>query len=53
VEEAAVIGIPHARCGEVPKAFVIPKKDKKPTEDEIKNFMKEKVSDFKQLKGIT
>jgi len=53
VEEAAVIGVPHARYGEVPKAFVIVKKDKKPTEEEIKNFVKGKVSDFKELKGIT
>ncbi|XP_012538740.2 4-coumarate--CoA ligase 1 [Monomorium pharaonis] len=51
VEEAAVIGIPHARYGEVPKAFVVVSKGKKPTEDEIKNFVKGKVSDYKQLEG--
>ncbi|XP_070150446.1 uncharacterized protein [Polyergus mexicanus] len=51
VNEAAVIGIPHARYGEVPKAFITAKKGKKPTEDDIKNFMKEKVSDYKQLEG--
>lgn len=53
VDEAAVIGIPHAKYGEVPKAFIITNKDKKLTEDDIKNFMKGKVSDYKQLKGIT
>lgn len=51
VEEAAVIGIPHARHGEVPKAFVVVSKGKKPTEDDIKNFVKEKVSDYKRLAG--
>ncbi|XP_011880881.1 PREDICTED: probable 4-coumarate--CoA ligase 3 [Vollenhovia emeryi] len=51
VEEAAVIGIPHARHGEVPKAFVMVSKGKKPTEDDIKNFVKGKVSDYKQLEG--
>nr|XP_012229595.1 PREDICTED: 4-coumarate--CoA ligase 1-like isoform X2 [Linepithema humile] len=51
VEEAAVIGIPHARYGEVPKAFVVASKNKKPTEDDIKNFVKEKVSDYKELTG--
>ncbi|XP_011629724.1 4-coumarate--CoA ligase 1-like isoform X1 [Pogonomyrmex barbatus] len=51
VEEAAVIGIRHARYGEVPKAFVVTSKGKKPTEDDIKNFVKEKVSDYKQLEG--
>lgn len=53
VDDAAVIGIPHAKYGEVPKAFIVTSKDKKLTEDDIKNFMKEKVSDYKQLKGIT
>ncbi|XP_039310924.1 4-coumarate--CoA ligase 2 isoform X2 [Solenopsis invicta] len=42
VEEAAVIGIPHERYGEVPKAFVIVSKGKKPKEDDIKNFVKGK-----------
>lgn len=53
VNEAAVIGIPHARYGEVPKAFIVAKNGKKPTEDDIKNFVKGKVSDYKQLEGIT
>ncbi|KYN09238.1 PREDICTED: 4-coumarate--CoA ligase 1-like [Trachymyrmex cornetzi] len=51
VEEAAVIGIPHERYGEVPKAFVVVKESKKPTEDDIKNFIKGKVSEYKQLRG--
>lgn len=53
VTEAAVIGIPHERYGEVPKAFVVTNKGKEPTEDDIKNFIKGKVSDYKELKGIT
>lgn len=53
VNDAAVIGIPHAKYGEVPKAFIVVNKGKKPTEDDIKNFVKEKVSDYKQLEGIT
>ncbi|KAM0736789.1 4-coumarate:CoA ligase 1 [Formica fusca] len=51
VNEAAVIGIPHARYGEVPKAFIVAKNGKKSTEDDIKNFVKGKVSDYKQLEG--
>ncbi|KAL6429828.1 hypothetical protein ACFW04_007596 [Cataglyphis niger] len=53
VNDAAVIGIPHAKYGEVPKAFIVVNKGKKPTEDDIKNFVKGKVSDYKQLEGIT
>ncbi|KAL6429826.1 hypothetical protein ACFW04_007596 [Cataglyphis niger] len=51
VNDAAVIGIPHAKYGEVPKAFIVVNKGKKPTEDDIKNFVKGKVSDYKQLEG--
>ncbi|XP_018306977.1 4-coumarate--CoA ligase 1 [Mycetomoellerius zeteki] len=51
VEEAAVIGIPHERYGEVPKAFVVVKESKKSTEEDIKNFIKGKVSEYKQLRG--
>ncbi|XP_032691655.1 4-coumarate--CoA ligase 2-like [Odontomachus brunneus] len=51
VQEAAVIGIPHERYGEVPKAFIVANKNKKPTEDEIKNFIKGKVSEYKELEG--
>lgn len=35
VEEAAVIGIPDDRCGEVPKAFVLAKDEATTTEEEI------------------
>lgn len=48
-----MIGIPHARYGEVPRAFVVADKSKKPTEEDIKNFLKGKVADYKELEGIT
>ena len=51
VEDAAVIGIPDARSGEVPKAFVVLKKGSSPAEEEIQNFLKGKVSEYKELKG--
>lgn len=51
VQEAAVIGIPDQRCGEVPKAFILPKEGAKVSEDDIKNFVKGKVSDYKELRG--
>lgn len=51
IQEAAVIGISDTRCGEVPRAFVIVKNNKKVSEKEVQNFVKEKVSEYKQLKG--
>lgn len=53
VIEAAVIGIPNERFGEIPKAFVILKEGSKTTDDDIKNFVKDKVSEYKQLRGKT
>ena len=51
VQEAAVIGLPDERCGEIPKAFVVVKKDSKVSEEDIKEFVKDKVSEYKQLQG--
>ncbi|KAJ8687292.1 hypothetical protein QAD02_023086 [Eretmocerus hayati] len=51
VEEAGVIGIPDERCGEIPRAFVVLKDKGKTTAEEIQDFVKGKVSEFKELKG--
>lgn len=51
IAEAAVIGVRDEKMGEVPKAFVQLKKGKTISEGEIKDFMKGKVSDFKELRG--
>ena len=50
IADAAVIGIPDERSGEVPRAFIV-LKDSKLTENEVKNFVSEKVSEHKQLAG--
>nr|CAD7396898.1 unnamed protein product [Timema poppensis] len=49
VAEAAVIGVPDKRAGEVPRAFVVCTSEV--SEDELKNYVAGKVSDFKQLVG--
>lgn len=51
IQEAGVIGIPDERSGEVPKAFVVAKSGKNPTESDIKNFLKGKVTSYKELQG--
>jgi acyl-coenzyme A synthetase/AMP-(fatty) acid ligase len=50
IADAAVIGIPHERSGEVPKAFIV-SKEPKLTEDDVKQFVVEKVSEHKHLAG--
>lgn len=51
VDDAAVVGVPDERSGEVPKAFIMVKDDAKVTEEDIKNFVKGKVSEYKELQG--
>lgn len=46
-----MVGVPDERSGEVPKAFVLAKEDAKATEEDIKNFLKGKVSEYKELQG--
>lgn len=51
VAEAAVIGIPDERCGEVPKAFIMPKQGASLRADDLQNYIKGKVASYKQLQG--
>jgi len=54
VHDAAVLGIPNDRMGEVPQAFVV-KKNRKAKDEEIANmiheYINERVSDHKQIRG--
>lgn len=51
VNDAAVIGIPHPIYGEVPRAYVVPKKGKNLNCEELQEFVAGKVASYKQLKG--
>lgn len=52
VKEATVIGVPHPKMGEVPKAFVVLKEGETCTEQEIIDYMKQNVADYKVPRQI-
>ena len=52
VLETAVVGIPHPKRQEIPKAFVVLKKGEKLTADEIIAHCAKKLAKFKVPKGI-
>jgi fatty-acyl-CoA synthase len=52
VLEVAVIGVPHEKWGEVPKAFVCARPGKQLTEDALIHFSRERLSHFKCPKSV-
>ncbi|XP_037812191.1 probable 4-coumarate--CoA ligase 3 [Lucilia sericata] len=49
--EAAVFGIPHPINGEAPRALVVLRENMQATEEEIYNYVAEKVAVYKKLEG--
>ncbi|XP_059481737.1 uncharacterized protein LOC132200350 [Neocloeon triangulifer] len=50
ITDVAVIGVADGKSGEVPKAFVV-KNDPNVNQEQIEDFLKDKVAPYKQLKG--
>ncbi|KAK2171954.1 hypothetical protein NP493_1012g00018 [Ridgeia piscesae] len=51
VTDAAVIGLPDLRAGELPAAFVVLKAGSTATEVEINDFVNDKVAPYNKLRG--
>lgn len=51
IADAAVIGIPNALTGELPRAYIVKKPNQEITEDEVKEFVAKKVAVYKRLDG--
>jgi fatty-acyl-CoA synthase len=53
VQEVGVVGVPDARWGEVPHAFVVVKQGAAATERELIDFVRERLAHFKAPHGVT
>ncbi|KAF5302842.1 hypothetical protein FQA39_LY02022 [Lamprigera yunnana] len=51
IADVAIVGIPDTLCGEIPRAFVVRKKDGKVTADDILSYVHPKVASYKQIAG--
>jgi len=52
VADVAVVGVPDATLGEVPKAFVVPKASTAPTEAELIEFVRDRIAHFKAPRSV-
>jgi long-chain acyl-CoA synthetase len=52
VKVAAVVGVPDEESGEMPKAFIILKDGAEATEEEMIEFVRERVAPYKRIRAV-
>lgn len=52
VQDAAVVGVPHALYGETPKAFVVRRSGQAAGVEELRRFVADRVAAFKQIEEL-
>jgi len=52
VLEAAVVGVPDDRLGEIPKAYIVLKPGMKVDEGEIMDYVKTRLAKYKKLRAV-
>jgi fatty-acyl-CoA synthase len=53
VQEVAIVGLPHERWGEAPHAFVVLRSGAQTSEDELREFARNKLAHFKAPHDVT
>lgn len=53
VQEVAIVGLPHERWGEAPHAFVVLKNGAQASDEELREFARERLAHFKAPHGVT
>ena len=52
VKVAAVVGVPDKESGEMPKAFIVLKDGAEATEEELIEFIRERVAPYKRIRAV-
>lgn len=52
VLEASVVAVPDERLGEIPKAYIVLKPGETATEQEIMDYVKERLAAYKKLRAV-